>query len=700
LRTALWGGLLAVAALWPARLAGPLDGAPLDASREAVLIGLVLPALLVFHPPVLRHLVVRGLIVALLLWKAGTALTLAQDGWCLRFTSPVPLFVEQEVVPHSWDIRADWRSPVPECSAVMTRAYATLEQFPAWFYNLPPANFRQPAQDSDRPPNVPLRVDLHGYLQDSRPGVLSTIAGDDVRVRLSVDGVLVPAAQVSGVTLPPGPHRVTIEADLAGSRWSLAPLWNGGSVWTAAIATRIPASWLDRAVRPWGRLIPAVLLSAIVLLALAEAVRRVRDGRAIGAAIVLSSLAFLAAMSGRSAPMRALPLLALTTLALTSSRRLRNLSGAWLFLALPLLTLFATLGWPQAGTFTLYTSGDDFWMFQRYAYRIFMEGYWLEGGQPTFWFQPFYRWVAGALHMVFGDSSVGELFWDTACVLTGALFAFHVTRVTAGFRWGIAAGSLTLAVMTLGPAWYLFGRGLSEITSMGFIYAAALLALRGRHGAWLPIVLAGLFATLGFYTRLNNLVMVLALAAFALPVRQPVDRWWQPGSWWPRVSREVLAGVFGMIALGLWLFTARTYYYTGVPSMIFGTQAGLLSVWQTTGEGLTPLQNVAGSLLMVLTMNDPPRFDIRALPILIGTAAAVGGLLGAPVLRRLPMNLVALCLGGLVGALVARGSAYPGRFSVHLIPVTVALATCALSLVVQRAGSRIERRELAKVDER
>ena len=91
-----------------------------------------------------------------------------------------------------------------------------------------------------------------------------------------------------------------------------------------------------------------------------------------------------------------------------------------------------------------YTSGDDWWMFQRYAYRIYLQGYWLEGGEPSFWFQPFYRWIAGALHMVFGDSSVGELFWDGACALAGALFAFHVARVVAGFRWGVAAAMLTL----------------------------------------------------------------------------------------------------------------------------------------------------------------------------------------------------------------------------------------------------------------
>ena len=50
-------------------------------------------------------------------------------------------------VPHAWDIRADWRSPDPTCSAIMTRGYDRLDAFPAWFYNLPPVRIGQAAQD-------------------------------------------------------------------------------------------------------------------------------------------------------------------------------------------------------------------------------------------------------------------------------------------------------------------------------------------------------------------------------------------------------------------------------------------------------------------------------------------------------------------------------------------------------------------------
>jgi len=83
----------------------------------------------------------------------------------------------------------------------------------------------------------------------------------------------------------------------------------------------------------------------------------------------------------------------------------------------------------------------------------------------------------------------------------------------------------------------------------------------------------------------------------------------------------------------------------------------------------------------VLTMNDPPAFDVRSLPIVFGVAAALAGAIGVPGVRRLPLNVCVLVLAGLTSAVVARGSAYPGRFSLHLIPGTVAIFVCAVSLV-------------------
>jgi hypothetical protein len=441
----------------------------------------------------------------------------------------------------------------------------------------------------------------------------------------------------------------------------------------------------DLVVRPWAESVTTLLVGALLLLGVRQVWWRARDLTTIGAAIAFSLAA--TATSGRNILMRWLPIVPGLSLGLRIPRRLHNTLGAQLLVGVPFLTLIAVRGFDDISRITWYTIGDDWWVFQRFAYRIYLEGYWLEGGEPAFWFQPFYRWIAGALHMIFGDSSIGELVWDGACAWAGALFAFHVTRVIANFKWGLAAAIGTLLLMTVGPGWYLFGRGLSELTSAGLIYAAALWLLRGRTSPK-HVVIAGVCVAIAFFTRLNNLPFALAVAAFSLPIRQPAGDWFKWRAWWPKVSRPAFAGLILALTSAVALFSLRTYYYTGSINALSGTQAGARSVWQTTTTGETPIQNVIGSVLQVLTMNDGGRFDPRSIPIILGLLVAILALCGVRRLRQLPLNVSLLCLAGITGAFVARGSAYPGRFSIHLIPVTVALCVSAAALLWRREGER------------
>ncbi len=671
-----------MAVLWPSRLAGPLVGAPLDAVSDAILIGLVLPVLIAIDRRILRQSPVRILIVLLLAWKATMAAAVVQDGWCLRFTSATPLFVNQERVPHAWDVRADWRSEVPRCSAVMTRGYPTIDRFPVWFYNLPPANWLEPAKEHERPPFVTVAIDVHGYLHADAAGSFRVRTGQDVSISATIDGTAVDGgALAGGVGLQPGTHEIALSGTMQGERWALLPEWNGADVWQSAAATMAAPGGIDRAMRPWARWITPVLIGALLLLGAAGLFTRVGDRAVVVTSVAMSAIA--AATLGRSMAMRALPLLLSVSAFLRVPRRLQNVFGIQLLIGLPFFALIAARGFEEIGRATWYTSGDDWWLFQRYAYRIYLEGYWLEGGEPSFWFQPFYRWIAGALHMVFGDSSVGELFWDGACAWAGAVFAFHVTRVAGGFRWGVAAAILTLLMMSLGPGWWLLGRGLSELTSSGLIYSAALWTLRGRTSPKYTLI-AGLCLALAFYTRLNNLILAAAVMGFCLPLSVRAGDWRQWRSWWPAMSKPALAGIVTAIAGAILLFSLRTYYYTGSVNALAGTQASARSVWQPTDAGDTTAENVIGSVLMVLTMSDPPRLDPRSFPILIGLAAALLGLAGVKRFAELPLYVSLLCVAGIAGAFVARGSAYPGRFSINLITVTVALTVCAVRLLLAR----------------
>ena len=63
-------------------------------------------------------------------------------------------------------------------------------------------------------------------------------------------------------------------------------------------------------------------------------------------------------------------------------------------------------------------------------------------------------------------------------------------------------------------------------------------------------------------------------------------------------------------------------------------------------------------------------------------------LLRVPWCRDVPAGPALFCAAGLAGALVARGTAYVGRFSIHLMPVAVALTACFGAKVLEQVGAR------------
>jgi hypothetical protein len=78
-------------------------------------------------------------------------------------------------------------------------------------------------------------------------------------------------------------------------------------------------------------------------------------------------------------------------------------------------------------------------------------------------------------------------------------------------------------------------------------------------------------------------------------------------------------------------------------------------------------------------MNEPPRFDPRALVMVLGCLIGVAALMQVPVARRLPAALVMTAAGSVIGAWFAHAHGYPGRFSIHAVPLASALTAIAAS---------------------
>jgi hypothetical protein len=699
--TWLWGLAAALALLWPDHVRSPFDGVPLDHPAEAIIVGVLFPALWWFHPVFLNRRLARAAIVLLLAWRAVSAAFFVQEGWCVRFTPSRPYVRDETGAPHAWDLRADWRARNPVCSAVMTRSYEQLNDFPAWFFNLPPVVPDGRITPEDRPPGATVTMTVRGFVHTQHSGLLEIdrLPGDPgsaSRAILRIDG----GPETTAATLTPGAHAVGAEAILTGDSWRFSPSWNGSSIWTSLtgpILTLRRPSTLDATTRRTARWLPLLLVLFLLGGWAASLLRRIADPVLIGwSAAASTGLAWMV-MAHQADEARWATAALLGAAALPFARRNRNLSGAFLAIGAPWLAYVVARSAPLIGRFTLYEVGDDFWTFQRYAYRIVMQGYWLEGGSPTFWFQPLYRWIAGLLHVVFGDSSVGEWYWDSACLAVGALFTFRVVRVFASFRLGLAAAVLPLATLLISAPRDQIGRGLSEISSAGFLYLGALLVMRARTGSLRPAILAGICAVLGFYVRLNNLPMAAGVAAFAIPPDLPARAALHVALWRRRVCWRTAAIVPGCLGIGALLFAWRTWHYTGIFSVFYGTQRDHLATWGPGVSISAAAGRIAESLLMILTVNDPPRFDPHALAVLGGAAICGLAALGTPKLRQIPLQLVLFFFTSIAGAIVARGSAYPGRFSIHLIPVTCAALACGIAALTSRPARQAELRGRAQI---
>jgi hypothetical protein len=687
--TALWFGALAVALLWPAHALGAFDGAPLNGIAEAVIVGVVVPALVWFHGAFLRRTWARAAIIGLILVRAAT-IFLPQQGFCARMATSVPLSGEVLTIPiveprgflRSWDVRADVWSETPQCTAILDRALLTGDDFPAWFVNI--LDFVQPGRRT-------LNLTIDGYVDAASHGELVLETGADMNVSGLIDDEEVHATNGAPIraTLAPGSHHLRLQSTLAGERWRFVPLFNGRDVfaWPTITSTAASSRWRTRVASMLSLLATALVL-AIVLSWLGLAVRRTRLPAPAAAWVTISTLAVCGLAARPGVERFAGPLL-LGACLVPMPPRLRTVRGVFALLGVPWLAFFVTRGLAQIGRFSVY-SADDWLAYQVAGYRIVMGGYWLEGGSRAFDYQPLYRWISGVLHLVFGDSSVGELYFDAACLLAGGLLAFELAKMATGFRAGVVAGATTLATFTIGTIWYFVGRGLSEIAAAGFAFLAGSFLLRARLGRTTSSVTGGTLAVAMFYTRLNHLVFAIGLLPLALRVRT-ASSWSAVARALRHVRLQTVAAYTAIFGGGVVLFAARTWWYTGVFSLFYGTALKN----NDTGLRLTTLgvpavrRAVSHSLSTLIWMNEPPRPDVRAAWVAVGVVLAVGALLQMPRLKQLPVPIALVCVAAGVSALFVHTHNYPGRMSVHLVPFAAALAACGSAAVARglRSGS-------------
>jgi len=618
----------------------------------------------------------------------AAGMLLPQEGLCATFGTAAPLTGEIQTIPideprgvlRSWDVRADWRADVPRCTAIIDRAYDDASAFPAWFTNV--VDFIQPGRRD-------LTMKVSGTLAVEQEGRLTIETSETMAVAGSIGGQPVSAAPGAPIValLPAGHHPVDLHARMIGQTWRFEPRWNGESAWSGARLTT-DSRTIARPLAAAFRLMTTAIVVLLVVAWSASAIARENPGVpallwSLGATLVL----VFTGATGHFERLSGLLLLgsAFVPVAFPS----RTIRGAFLLIGVPWLAFFAVHSLPLVGHVSVY-SADDWLTYQVAGYRIFMQGYWLEGGSRTFDYQPLYRWISGALHLVFGDSSVGETYADAAALLAGALLAFTLVRDAVGFRAGVVSGSAVLATFSTGTIWYFVGRGLSETAAAGFAFLAAFSLLRARSGHAPSAGAAGLWAVLMFYTRLNHLLFACALAALLLPAGIPSTAAGVRRAF--AVLPRRLSALYGVtFAIGVALFATRTWWFTGVFSLLHGTSLrnNDTGLRLSTIASVEPWRKIAHSLSALVWMNEPPHPDPRALLVAAGVLAAAGAVCQLPRLRRLPLSLVIVVLGGCASAFFVHTHNYPGRMSVHLVPFAVAALVVAVGKWQPIAGEPV-----------
>jgi len=671
----VWTVLAAAALVWPAKFIGPLDGAPLDGRADALVIGLAIPALWWLDRRAFTATWARVLIVTLLLWKAGTGVIAGQQGLCAATFAPRPIdgtamtmrIEEPSGALRSWDVRADWRAPAPACTAILTRGLPAINDFPAWFVNISDQILGER--------NFTMKVT--GYVTTGVARMLTVGIDRSMQINGRVDGHAVTGAPIH---LAAGSHAIDLSLALTGESWRFEPMLDGEPLWDRALVTATAPNGFDRWMGSWAWAVAPLLTLALVAGMLGRLFLQIRPDVALLAWIGASAAAAaLLASLPATGWQRAAGVIGLGAAAIPVRSSRRNMTTAFLAIGVSWLVFFAVRSLDQIGRFSIYST-DDWLAYQAAGYRVFMNGYWLEGGTLAFDYQPLSRWMTGALHLLFGDSSVGEVYWDAACLLIGAMLAFHIVRTAVGFRWALVAASLTLATFTLGTPWYFLGRGLSEIAAAGWAFLAMFFLLRGRRGSHAWVAAAAVMAVLMFYSRLNHLLWAAVLPALLLPLRTPAVAASVVRAF-AHVRRSSLAIYAAVFSGGVVLFMLRTWYYTGAFSVFYGTSlrhndTGLRPWTMFDGEAWA---KVGHSLASFAWLNEPPRFDPRAIVMIAGVLVAIAAFLQIPVLRRVPGSLVLVAAGASLGAFFAHAHGYPGRFSIHAVPLASALAIAGVA---------------------
>ncbi len=352
----------------------------------------------------------------------------------------------------------------------------------------------------------------------------------------------------------------------------------------------------------------------------------------------------------------------------------RIIPSIFLLFGPALLFFFSNKWWPSLGQWKNWGAGDDWVSYQLYARKIVVEGEWLNAGEGVFTMMPFYRYIIGIYHWLFGQSAFVQNMADVWCILgatiliAGFAIKFRISPLII-FITGISYLSINL----LGAFRYHIGLGLVEYHAMILMILAAWFLYRSREGGTKPIVLATLFGILGYWTRQDHLGAIVCLAFLVVePVTGPTGGW---KGYWDRfqIHWKKIAVYWGLGISSVLLICFRHWWLGGA---FYPTRKNHPNL-----NNMDAFTQGPKNIYLTITTNHWPQF-----PNLSGSMATFGVLIALlalfwrpKVLKNFPLSLPITIVGLLLPYAFIHNWGYAPRYSIHLMPLALLSAAFFLS---------------------
>jgi len=359
-----------------------------------------------------------------------------------------------------------------------------------------------------------------------------------------------------------------------------------------------------------------------------------------------------------------------------------------LFAIAPAVFTFFMVEWDsEIGKMRLLPSTDDWHTYQFLARKIFVDGDIFSLHEGIYKYMPFYRYVVGLWHTMFGQTTLGQDYWDVWCVVLSAAMLGSI-----GMRLSLAPayalGVVWLFVFncfTDGFVW-LMGRSLQEYTALLFMIMTLWIIMRRRPVANRTALLAGLVAMASLWTRLDHVGVMLG--AVLLPLGSARGGFIQS---WKSIFDRVVEN-YRWISLYIILVTAA-FLAVGTRNYLVGGIFCLDDPTDLSQISCSTIPCIAHNMKILLLAADPGKISITSVTLIPGTVMGLLALVWRPAwLCAYPVGLGVAIAGVFAPYFLFEPYGYAPRFSVHLLP----LASLSIVTTLSRLSSYKSRNTMEK----